>query len=85
MSPTTKKILMIGGAAVAGFVAYKVIKGRTSKAAAAAAVAAPQTTKISSSLAAKLAGKLPMTFSKVAGVEEELGVAEDLGSLGGGF
>jgi hypothetical protein len=82
MSPTTQKILIIGGAAVAGFVAYKVIKGRASKAA--AAVAAPQTTKISSSLAAKLAGKVA-TFSQVAGVEEELGVAEDLGSLGGGF
>jgi hypothetical protein len=73
-----KKILMIGGAAVAGFVVYKMVKGRTSKT---AAIAAPQTVKIPSHLAAKLAGRVA-TFTKVAGVEEDLGLDEELGSLG---
>jgi hypothetical protein len=78
MSPNIKKILLIGGAAVAGFVAYKVIKGRSKPAA-----------LTSSQLGMKLAMmpnlQISKMASKVAGIEEELGVAEDLGSLGGGF
>lgn len=78
MSPKTKKILLIGGAAVAGLLAYKVIKGRASaKTSAVSATRAQLMTKFAS---------LPgVTFSKVAGIEEELGVSEDLGSLGSGY
>lgn len=80
MSPKTKKILLIGGAAVAGLVAYKVIKGRASAKAPTAALSATR-----AQLMTKFASLPGVTFSKVAGIEEELGVAEDLGSLGGGW
>jgi hypothetical protein len=83
MSPVTKKILLIGGVAVAGFVAYKVIKGRK-----AAAVASPTSTKFA---AAKLALTPNLQFAKmasrVAGSDllNDLGLDEELGSLGGAY
>lgn len=72
MSPKTKKILMIGGAAVAGFIVYKMIK----KPAHTAPVALP-TQK--ASMLSKIASA---QITKIGGIEEELGVSEDLGSLG---
>jgi len=82
MSPNVKKILMIGGAAVAGFVIYKMIK-KPAQAAAPVAM-----TMQRSALLSQIKGA---QFSKMAGAEEDLGVSEDLGpsedmgSLGGGW
>jgi ABC-type enterochelin transport system permease subunit len=73
MSPKTKKILMIGGgAAVAGLILYKISKHK-------APTALPtQKTGMLSMLTA-------MPITKLSGIAKELGVSEDLGSLGGGW
>jgi len=71
MSPTTKKILMIGGAVVAGFVAYRVIR----KPSAAATVALPAQKAAALQKAALL--------SKFASAQiTKIGTSEDLGTLG---
>jgi hypothetical protein len=62
MSPNIKKILLIGGAAVAGFVAYKVIKGRAQPAA-----------LTSSQLGMKLAMMPNLQISKMASKVAGLG------------
>jgi len=96
MSPTTKKILLVGGAAVAGFVIYKMV---ANKPAAPAAPAAPLATAKAATrdrdrpgvdvfgaekqVRRDLKDLRDARQTKVGGVEEELGVSEDLGSLGG--
>jgi hypothetical protein len=69
MTPKTKKLLMIGGAAIAGYVVYTQIKKRSAAPAPKRGIASAVATQI----------------SKVGGAEEDLGVSQDLGSLGGGF
>jgi hypothetical protein len=101
MSPKMKKILLIGGgAAVVGFIAYRVIKKKP----AATVTLSPQKAAIIKSLTSlqsarltKMAGVDDLAIikgltslqvaarTKMAGVESELGASEDLGSLGGGW
>lgn len=73
MSPTLKKVLMIGGAAVVGYVVYKKVKGASTAAIGAARVAQLKST-------AKIA---QMTKLNGSDILEELGLEEALGSLGG--
>jgi hypothetical protein len=73
MSPKTKKMLLIGGAAVAGYFIYTKMKHSTT------AMTPAQ------KLAARAAMQMTTGPTKAAGIEEELGVVEELGSLGGGF
>jgi hypothetical protein len=72
MSPKTKKILMIAGAAVAGYVVYtRVIKKP--------AVAAPVAPTLSAADRLKTAA-ISAATQKIASIN---GVEEELGSLGG--
>jgi saccharopine dehydrogenase-like NADP-dependent oxidoreductase len=73
MSPKTKKILLIGGGAVAAFVIYKMVTKSSSTS---------PVTAIPGAKLALLKATAP-TATSVAGVAEDLGVSEDLGSLGG--
>lgn len=88
MSPKTKKILMIGGAAIAGYVVYtKFIKKP-----AAPVMTAPTKAQLISAGTIKTAA-IQLATAQIAatkagsatglGVLEELGVEESLGSLGG--
>jgi hypothetical protein len=75
MSPTVKKILLIGGAAVVGYVVYRKVTAAKASAASAKAL----NTVLPMQFQIMKAGSAKMADS------EELGVSEDLGSLGGGF
>lgn len=74
MSPTTKKYLMYGGAAVAVFVIYKMVK----KPAAAAIAAAPPPAALDRSGLTIV----PENVTKLSDAVEDLGLEQDLGSLG---
>jgi hypothetical protein len=75
MSPTVKKILLVGGAAVVGYVVYKKVTAAKAK----AETKAVLNTVLPMQFQVMKAGSAKMADS------EELGVSEDLGSLGGGF
>lgn len=85
MSPTMKKILLIGGAAVVGFVVYK--KMTAKKPAAVTKISAPLAAKIAAVSKMQFAKMATATTSKMAGddVIAELGLEEQLGSLGGAY
>jgi hypothetical protein len=76
MSPTVKKILIIGGAVAAVAVVYVVA---TKKKDAATGGALPDVA-VKKGLVVS-----PSSIMKIGGIEEELGISEDLGSLGGAF
>jgi len=73
MSPKTKKILLIGGGAVAAFVIYKMATKSSSTS---------PVTKIPSAKIALLNASSPSPTS-ISGAVEDLGMSEDLGTLGG--
>jgi len=80
LTPTMKKVLLFGGAAVVGFIIYKKMKGSS------AGLPAVPPTKKPIPAAALAAGAMKSTATmKIAGLEEELGIAEDLGSLSGSW
>lgn len=84
MSPMLKKVLLIGGGAVAVYVIYtKVIKkaapavrGGAAPSAIAPEAAGPSVSRPGMIIAAE-------HVTKIGSVEEELGLSQDLGSLGG--
>jgi hypothetical protein len=84
MSPKTKKMLLIAGAAVAGYVVYTKVIKKPEKPDAKTVIghgfeAAPGAT---------LTTKRPWLSPKIkplGGADDGLGDSEDLGTLGGGF
>jgi hypothetical protein len=71
MSPTVKKILIGGGVVVGAYVVYSMIKKS------APAKVYPTMSPAAASAAPKI--------GRVSGIEEELEMSNDLGSLGGAY
>jgi hypothetical protein len=86
LTPNMKKILLVGGAAVVGFIIYRKMKGSSAPAPTAALPAANKM-KLATGMINKFAmAKTTMTAAKTTGgLEEELVADEELGSLGGGY
>ena len=74
MSPKTKKILLVGGAAVAAYVVYSMVTKKKMPPAKVGPALSP-------AARADLITNAALKSGTVAGIEDDLGTSEDLGSL----